>query len=128
MADFIAGLALTPLAVTVVLVIVFIILGFFLDINSIILITVPIIYPILLTMDINPVWFGVLVVLTAMMGNITPPVGIVVFAVGGLVRDVPLYTIFRGVWPFVLALLIAAVILIAFPQISLWLPNMMRPG
>jgi TRAP-type C4-dicarboxylate transport system permease large subunit len=70
----------------------------------------------------------VLCVLTIMMGNVTPPVGIVVYAVGGLVKDVPLFTIFRGVWPFLYAMLIAMVILVVFPQISTWLPSMMIPG
>ena len=92
------------------------------------MITVPIIYPALLAMGIDPVWFGVLVVVTIMIGNVTPPVGIVVYAVGGIVKEVPLFTIFRGIWPFLFAMLLALVILIAFPQISLLLPTHMRPG
>lgn len=92
------------------------------------MITVPIIYPALLAMGIDPVWFGVLVVVTIMIGNVTPPVGIVVYAVGGIVKEVPLFTIFRGIWPFLFAMLLALVILIAFPQISLLLPTHMIPG
>lgn len=95
---------------------------------AVMIITVPIIYPMLMALGIDPVWFGVLVVLTVMIGNITPPVGIVVFAVGGMVKEVPLYTIFRGTYPFLYAMIIALVILVAFPRISLWLPGMMIPG
>jgi TRAP-type C4-dicarboxylate transport system permease large subunit len=89
---------------------------------------VPITYPTLTAMHFDPVWFGVLVVLTAMMGLITPPVGMAVYAVTGMVKDVPMFTIFRGIWPHLYAMLVAMVILIAFPQISLVLPNLMKPG
>ena len=128
LASFIGELLVPPIVVMSALLVMYVILGFFMDVMAVMVLTVPIIYPVLLVIGIDPVWFGVLVVLTVMMGLITPPVGIVVYAVGGLVRDVPLFTIFRGVWPFLYAMLVALVILVAFPQISLWLPNMMKPG
>ena len=110
------------------LLVMYIIAGFFMDIIAVMVLTVPIIHPALLALGIDPIWFGVLVVLTIMMGGITPPVGIVVYAVAGMVKDVPMFTIFRGIWPFLYAMLIAMIILIAFPQISLWLPGMMIGG
>ncbi len=128
LAQFVGGCTVPPIVVMSALLVIYVIVGFFMDIIAVMIITVPIIYPLLLTIGIDPVWFGVLVVLTIMIGNITPPVGIVVYAVGGIVRDVPLFTIFRGIWPFFFAMLIALVILIVFPQISLWLPGMMIPG
>ena len=97
------------------------------ELISVILISMPIIYPLLVAIGVDPIWFAVLVVITIMIGQITPPVGVVVYAVGGLVRDVPLYTIFRGVWPFLYALLVSLAILLAFPQVALWLPNLMKP-
>ena len=128
LAEFIGRLSVHPTIIMSLLLVMYIILGFFMEIMAVIMLTVPIIYPILVTTGIDPVWFGVLIVLTTMMAGITPPVGMVVYSVGALVKDVNLFTIFRGVWPFLYAMLIAMVILIAFPQISLWLPGMMIPG
>jgi tripartite ATP-independent transporter DctM subunit len=127
LAAFISGLAVPPIGIVLLLVLIYIILGFFMELLSVILITMPIFYPLLLAIGIDPIWFGVLVVLTVMIGQITPPVGVVVYAIGGLVKEVPLSTIFRGVWPFLFAQLAALVLLLVFPQISLWLPNLMRP-
>ncbi len=127
LAEIAGSLPVPPVAIMAALLIMYVIVGFFMDIIAVIIITVPIIYPILQTLHIDPVWFGVLTVLTIMIGSITPPVGIVVYAVGGIVKEVPLFTIFRGVWPYLFAMLAAMVILVAFPQISLWLPSVMIP-
>ena len=128
LADFVDGLAVSPVVIVATLLIIFVIIGFFMDIMAVMIIMVPIIYPLLVNLGIDAVWFGVLVMLTIMIGNISPPVGIVVYTVAGLVRDVPLFTIFRGVWPFFFAMLAAMVLLVIFPQISLVLPNLMKPG
>ena len=128
LANFISGLPIPPVLIMAGLLLMYIIAGFFMDVIAVMVLTVNIIHPALLALGIDPVWFGVLVVLTIMMGGITPPVGIVVYAVAGMVKDVPMYTIFRGIWPFLYAMIIAMIILIAFPQISLWLPNLMIPG
>ncbi len=128
LANYVGGLPIPPIAIMLALIVVFIIVGFFMDIMAVMILAVPIIYPLLMTIGIDPIWFGVLVVLTVMIGHITPPVGIVVYAVGGIVREVPLFTIFRGVWPFFYAMVIALVILVVLPQISLWLPGLMMPG
>lgn len=87
--------------------------------------TLPIFFPVVLQLGIDPIWFGVLVVLTLEMGLISPPVGINVFIVKSVAPSVPLGQIFRGVIPFWLAMIVALAILIAFPQISLYLPNSM---
>ena len=106
----------------------YVITGFFMDIFALLLVSLPIVFPIVvLSLGFDPVFFGVLAVLTIAMGSISPPVGILVFAVHGIVREVPLFTIFRGCLPFLGAMFICLIILVAFPQISLVLPNLMLP-
>jgi TRAP-type C4-dicarboxylate transport system permease large subunit len=78
-----------------------------------------------MSLGFDPIWFGVITVIMLEMGLITPPVGMNVFVITGMARDVPMYTIFKGVWPFVLAMAICIVILIIFPQIALFLPKHM---
>ena len=119
---------LSPFVILVTMLILYIILGFVVDIIPIILITAPVLHPVLVGMGYDPVWLSVLIVITILMGGITPPVGIVVFALSGVIKDVPIYTIFKGVFPFLGAMIICLVILVAFPQIVLFLPNLMRPG
>ena len=98
LAEFIGGFPIPPVLVMSAILVMYIVLGFIMDIMSVMVLTVPIVYPILIVIGIDPVWFGVLVVSTIMMGAITPRVGMVVYAVGGLVKDTSLFTIFRGVW------------------------------
>lgn len=100
-------------------------LGCIMDTISMILLTAPIFYPLVITLGFDPIWFGVVVILMAEIGLITPPVGINVFVISGVARDVPLYTIFRGVWPFIITGIVLAIILVAFPEIAMFLPNMM---
>jgi TRAP-type C4-dicarboxylate transport system permease large subunit len=80
---------------------------------------------VILKLGFDPVWFGVIIVLVGEMGVITPPVGINVYIIQGVAGDVPLETIFRGIFPFLVALIICTVLLIAFPQIALFLPSFM---
>ena len=87
--------------------------------------TLPIFFPVVLELGIDPIWFGVLVVLTLEMGLISPPVGINVFIVKSVAPNVSLSDIFRGVVPFWLAMLVTLIILIVFPQLSLFLPDTM---
>ena len=97
--------------------------GCFIDALALILLTIPIFYPVVLELGFNPIWFGVMVVLVTQMGVITPPVGMNVYVVSGIARAVPLQTIFKGSLPFLLMLLLAAVILVFFPGLSLLLPG-----
>ncbi|MFC1846153.1 TRAP transporter large permease [Chloroflexota bacterium] len=128
LANFVGTLPVQPIVILALILVVYVILGFFMNVIAIVVLTIPIFYPLILSLQIEPVWFAVLVVLTIMIGLVTPPVGMVVFAVAAYVKDVSLFTIFKGVWPFFYAMLVALIILIAFPQISLWLPSMMKPG
>ena len=112
--------ALTAILIT------YIILGTFLESLSLVVITIPIVFPIITGLGINPIWFGVLVVIVVEMGLITPPVGLNVFVVKGVAGDeISLAQVFAGVFPFWVAMLVGLVILIAFPSISLFLPSTM---
>ena len=87
---------------------------------------IPIFFPVVQALGFDPIWFGVVIVLVTEMGVITPPVGINVYVVYGVARDVPLEKIFRGVFPMLISLLVCNLLLILFPQIALWLPSLMR--
>jgi len=90
-----------------------------------ILLTIPIVFPIVSALGYDPVWFGIIIVMVVELGLITPPIGMNVFVIKGIARDVPLETIFRGVMPFIVAQIVLILILIAFPEIALWLPSTM---
>jgi C4-dicarboxylate transporter, DctM subunit len=103
----------------------YLILGFFMDQIAILILTVPVVLPLILQLGFDPIWFGVLIVVTAEVGMVTPPLGMNVFVVARYTRR-PLAEIFRGVAPHVWAHLIVIAILAAFPAITLWLPSTMR--
>lgn len=125
LADMLAQLGLGPLGTLIVILLSYIVLGMFMDALSMLVVTIPIVYPIILASGYDPIWFGVIAVIVIEMGMITPPVGINVFVVKGIAPTVPMGTIFRGVLPFWVAMLIALALLIAFPQIALLIPQSM---
>ena len=96
----------------------------FLDIIAAVTLTIPIMYPTILALKFDPIWYGVIMVIVMEMGMITPPVGINVFVLAG-VTETPVGIVFRGVWPFVIAMLFLVVLLTIFPQIAMFLPNLM---
>jgi len=122
--DWVAGLSLPTAAVMGLIVLMYLLGGFFMDALALITLTIPIIYPLILSLGFDPIWFGVIVVLVTEMGVITPPVGINVYVIKGIAEDVSLETIFKGILPFLAALIVAVVILIAFPQIATFLPSL----
>ncbi len=124
LAEFIAGLAVSKYVTLTIILLMYFVLGFVLPSIPIIVLTMPIIFPMIIALGFDPIWFGVLMILLSQIALLTPPIGLTVFAMSG-VTDVPMYTIFRGVIPFWITLLVVTVILIAFPQISLVLPNLM---
>ena len=87
--------------------------------------TLPIVHPLILQLGFDPIWFGVLIVIIIEIGLITPPVGVNVFVVKGIAGDVPLAHIFAGVIPFWIAMIVCILLLMAFPEIALFLPNTM---
>ena len=112
-------------AIMLIIVAVYLVGGCIIDSLALIMLTIPIFYPVILFLEYDPIWFGVIIVLVTQIGVITPPVGINVYVVSGVARDVPLDIIFKGVLPFLAALIIGTLLLIAFPQIALFLPNLM---
>lgn len=117
------SLPLPPWAIMLVVMFFFFIGGCFMDALGMILLTIPIFYPVAVGLGYDPIWFGVVIVLVTELGVITPPVGINVYVVSGIARDVPLEVIFKGAFPFVLTLVAYLVIMILFPQIALFLPS-----
>ena len=117
-------LPLPPVAILVVVLIIYLILGCFIDALALILLTVPIFYPVMMELGFDPIWFGVIVVLALGMGVLTPPVGANVYVVAGVDRETPVMTIFKGIWPFLLAIFVCIAILTIFPQIATFLPDL----
>ena len=126
LADYVSSLPLPPHAIIGVIILVYLIGGCFMDALAMIMLTIPIFFPVVQALGFDPIWFGVVIVLITEMGVITPPVGINVYVVYGVARDVPLEKIFRGVFPMLISLLVCNLLLILFPQIALWLPSLIR--
>ena len=123
--EVLAGAAIPPVVTIIAISLIFIILGFFMDAVAIIVITVPIFYPVILSLGYDPIWFGIMVVILTNLGMITPPFGVIPFALKGITKDIPLTTIFRGAFPFMLATVVVVGLLIAFPQIATFLPDLL---
>ena len=126
LARWTASLPLPPYAIIGFIVLVYLIGGCFIDALALIMLTVPIFYPVVKQLGYNPIWFGVIIVLVTQMGVISPPVGVNVYVVNGVAKDVPLEVIFKGALPFLATLVVGTAILIAFPQISLFIPSFMK--
>jgi tripartite ATP-independent transporter DctM subunit len=122
---FLTGLDVGALGILLMILAMYILLGTFLEGIAMLVLTLPVVFPVILAMGYSPIWFGVVVVIVLEMGLISPPVGVNVFVVKGVAPDVPLEKIFNGIWPFWLAMLVCLLILVAFPQIALYLPNRM---
>jgi len=122
---FLTELGLGPYGVLALIMLMYLILGCLMDAMAMIILTVPIIFPVIVQLGFDPIWFGIIIVMTVELGLIHPPVGMNVFVIKSVVHDVSFMTIFKGVIPFVLTDLLRLLILIAFPMIALWLPGQM---
>ena len=127
LATWLGGLALPGWIVMGLIVIFYLIAGCFVDALALVLLTIPIFYPVVTNLGFDPIWFGVMIVLVTQMGVVTPPVGVCVYVVSGMERDVPLETIFRGSMPFLVAMIVVAILLILVPDIALILPRWIHP-
>ncbi|MBN8294073.1 TRAP transporter large permease [Rhodobacter sp. NTK016B] len=123
--DGLTGLGFGAYGTLVVILLSYVVLGMFLDGLAMLVVTVPIYYPIILALGFDPIWFGVVAVIVIEMGMITPPVGLNVFVVRSVAQNVALKTVFAGVTPFLLAMLVTLLLIIAFPQIALFIPDSM---
>lgn len=126
LAGWVKGLPLPPWGIMGVIIFIYLIGGCFMDSLALILLTIPIFFPVAIGLGYDPIWFGVIIVMVTEMGVITPPVGVNVYVVSGVAKDVPLEVIFKGIVPLLLALIVAVILMVIFPQIALLLPSLMR--
>jgi tripartite ATP-independent transporter DctM subunit len=124
--DWILQQGLSPLMVVGAMMLIYVVLGTIMEELSMVLLTIPVFFPIVTGLGFDPVWFGVLIVLVVQIGLISPPVGMNLFVLNSLLKQVPLQQIFRGVWLFVAALVLALVLVLEFQPLSMWLPGLMR--
>ena len=124
--DWVVGISPSPIVVILLMMAIYLALGMVMEELAIVLLTIPVFFPIVTGLGFNPVWFGILIITVVEIGMISPPVGLNLFVINSLLKDVKLSTIYRGVWPFVVADVLRLGILIAIPGLSLWLPQLMR--
>jgi C4-dicarboxylate transporter DctM subunit len=124
--EWITHLGLSPVMIVGAMMVIYVILGTVMEELTMVLLTIPLFFPIVVALGFDPVWFGVLIVMVIQIGLISPPVGMNLFVINTLLPRVGLGNIFRGVWSFVLVQVMMLAILVAFPQLSLWLPSFMN--
>jgi TRAP-type C4-dicarboxylate transport system permease large subunit len=124
LADFVATLEVNRYVILSIIIAMYIILGTSMNIIPLMLLTLPAIYPTVQALGFDGIWFGVIAVMLMEMGLVTPPVGMIVFTMCSLFPDIRMGTVFKGVLPFVLAMFTGIIIIIIFPGIALWLPNL----
>ncbi|MBN2032063.1 MAG: TRAP transporter large permease [Deltaproteobacteria bacterium] len=122
---WVAELEVSRYLILTIIIVVYLFLGCFLDAISMMVLTMPVIFPIILTLHFDPIWFGVIAVLMMEAGLITPPMGLNIFTVAGVAKDVPVETIFKGVAPFLIAIFAVVFMITLFPKLALLLPTMM---
>ncbi len=123
--SWVAALQVSPYLILTIIILIYLFLGCFLDAISMMVLTMPVIYPIVLALGFDPIWFGVIAVLMMEAGLITPPMGLNIYTVAGVAKDVPVETIFRGVAPFLFAIFAIVILISLFPDLALLLPKMM---
>jgi tripartite ATP-independent transporter DctM subunit len=123
--SWMAGLEVSRYVILTIIILIYLILGCFLDAISMMVLTMPVIFPVVKTLGFDPIWFGVICVIMMEAGLITPPVGLNVYTLAGVVKDVPMQTIFRGAAPFLISMIAVVILITIFPKIALFLPSMM---
>jgi tripartite ATP-independent transporter DctM subunit len=122
---FLTGLGIGSYGVLALIMVMYLVLGTLMDALAMIILTVPIVFPVIKELGFDPIWFGVIIVMVAELGLIHPPVGMNIFVIKSVVEDVKISTIFYGVLPFIVTDILRLVLLIAFPMLALWLPSHM---
>lgn len=123
--SWMADLQVSRYVILTIIILIYLILGCFLDAISMMVLTMPVIFPVVKTLGFDPIWFGVICVIMMEAGLITPPVGLNVYTLAGVVKDVPMQTIFRGAAPFLISMIAVVILITIFPKIALFLPSMM---
>jgi TRAP-type C4-dicarboxylate transport system permease large subunit len=124
-ASWVTSLNFPPTVVMLLMILVYLIGGCFMDAMALLLLTLPIFFPVSEALGYNPIWFGIIIVVVIEMATITPPVGINVYVIKGTCEDIPLETIFKGIVPFLIAEIVMVIILLFAPEIALFLPDLM---
>ena len=123
--ELLTGLGIGKYGVLALILLMYLVLGCLMDAMAMIILTVPIVFPVIVQLGFDPIWFGVIIVMTVEIGLIHPPVGMNVFVIKSMVPDIDFTTIFKGVLPFVAALIFALIVIVIFPQMATWLPSRM---
>ncbi|MGB9904654.1 MAG: TRAP transporter large permease, partial [Desulfotomaculales bacterium] len=126
LAGWVQSLPFSPAVITAVIIFIFFVGGCFIDVMALITLLVPILFPIIKQLGLDPIWFGVIVVLVSQMGVLTPPVGVNVYVVKAIAPEIPLGQVFAGTIPFLVAIILTTAIVIAFPSLSLYLPGLLK--
>jgi C4-dicarboxylate transporter, DctM subunit len=124
--EWITHLGLSPVMIVAAMMLIYVVLGTVMEELTMVLLTIPLFFPIVTALGFDPVWFGVLIVMVVQIGLISPPVGMNLFVINALLPKVGLGQIFRGTWPFVLVQIVVLILLLALPSLSLWLPSLMQ--
>jgi tripartite ATP-independent transporter DctM subunit len=127
-AKWVVSLDVPPTVVMICILLFYVVLGMFMDAIGMLLLTLPVVYPAVIALGYDPIWFGIVVVKMAEICLITPPIGLNCFVVSGVRPDIPVTTVFRGIAPFFIADVLTVGLFLAFPQIILWVPQLMRGG
>ncbi|MFC1846148.1 TRAP transporter large permease, partial [Chloroflexota bacterium] len=122
----ILNLAVSPNIIMLIIILIYLFLGCIVSALAMIVLTIPIFFPVAVALGFDPIWFGIIIVLVTEMGQLTPPVGINVYIIHGVAKDVPMYTIFKGVVPFLLSQFVLVALLMIWPKIATVLPDMMK--
>lgn len=124
LADWAGALPVAPVAILAIVFLIYVVGGCLMDALGFLVVTIPIFFPLAMALGYDPIWWGVVICMVTSLGAITPPVGVCVYVVSGLVKDIPIQTIFKGVTFFLIAYIICIIAVTAFPQIVLFLPNL----
>jgi TRAP-type C4-dicarboxylate transport system permease large subunit len=123
--SWVVALPVSRYVILAIVILIYLFLGCFLDAISMMVLTMPVIFPVIMTLGFDPIWFGVVSVLMMEAGLLTPPLGLNVFTVAGVAKEVPLESVFRGIMPFMLAIFAVVAFLTVFPKVATFLPNAM---
>jgi tripartite ATP-independent transporter DctM subunit len=126
LAEFVTGLEYSPMIIMIIILLLYLALGCLMDPFAMLLIVVPILFPIIMDLGFDPIWFGVVSVIMMEMGLITPPVGLNIFIMAGMAKDIPISTMYKGITPFVIAIAICVALLVIFPNIALFIPYYLK--
>jgi len=126
LASFVTGLPVDRYVILMLILVFYIVLGCIMDVVAGMIVTLPVFFPVIQTLSFDPIWFGVLLVIVMEMGLVTPPVGLNLFAISAVAKNIPMTTVMRGILPFIGALIVCLILVMLFPEIALFLPALIK--